>query len=378
MRRFFLLFERFDWLLLIAVLSLTVIGLVTIYGIGMSREPIQLFSFYKQLLAFGIGAGLIVLLTWFDFRQLRSLSFLGYCAGLILLTFVLILGRASHGTQGWFAVGNLSFQPVEFSKLALAAYLATFMSRLGHGRLSWRVFAQSGLATALYAGLILLQPDFGSAMVIILMWVAMVLFARLPKRAWIVLPLVCLSLGTLLWTVGLKPYQRDRLLTFANQQTDLRGSGYNAAQARIAIGSGGLFGKGVGEGSQARLRFLPEAATDFIFAVIGEELGFVGVSVAILLFALLLFRLLRIAQESGDDFAALLLVGLVANLLIHIFINMGMNLGIMPITGIPLPFLSSAASSLVMAYLGVGLAESIAVRRRSASHREAASRAWEE
>ncbi len=145
---------------------------------------------------------------------------------------------------------------------------------------------------------------------------------------------------------------------------DTRGSGYNAAQARIAIGSGGWLGKGIGEGSQARLRFLPEAATDFIFAVLGEELGFVGIVVTIGLFCLVLFRFTQVAEESGDDFAALLLIGTGSIFFIHVFVNAGMNMGIVPVTGIPLPFLSSAASSLVVSYLIIGLAQSIAVRRR--------------
>jgi rod shape determining protein RodA len=365
MRRLLLFFERFDWILLIAVLTLTSIGLVIIYGIGVSREPNNLFPFYKQLLALGIGAIAVTTLSFLDYRQLRSLSVICYLAGLVALIGVLFIGREVNGTRGWFGIGPLSFQPVEFAKITLIVYLATFFTRQGHGRLLWRVFAQSGVATFIYVGLVMLQPDFGSAMVMLGVWGFLCLFAGLPKRALIVIPTIALIAGGLLWQFGLRPYQKDRILAFTHpEQVDLRGSGYNAAQARIAIGSGGWLGKGIGEGSQARLRFLPEAGTDFIFAVVGEELGFVGITITISLFGLVLYRFVQLAQDTGDDFATLLLIGMGSVFFIHLFVNAGMNLGVVPVTGIPLPFVSSAASSLTIGYLMIGLAESVAVRRR--------------
>ncbi len=365
MRRLLLFFERFDWILLIAVLTLTSIGLVIIYGIGVSREPNNLFPFYKQLLALGIGVIAVTTLSFLDYRQLRSLSVICYLAGLVALIGVLFIGREVNGTRGWFGLGPLSFQPVEFAKITLIVYLATFFTRQGHGRLLWRVFAQSAVATFIYVGLVMLQPDFGSAMVMVGIWGLLCLFAGLPKRALIVIPTIALIAGGFLWQFGLRPYQKDRILAFTHpQQVDIRGSGYNAAQARIAIGSGGWLGKGIGEGSQARLRFLPEAGTDFIFAVVGEELGFVGITITIGLFGLVLYRFVQLAQDTGDDFATLLLIGMGSVFFIHLFVNAGMNLGVVPVTGIPLPFVSSAASSLTIGYLMIGLAESVAVRRR--------------
>lgn len=367
MQRFLVLFERLDWGLLIAASSLVAIGLSIIYGIGISRDPIDLFSFYKQLAALGIGLAVAIGLTVIDYRHLRSLSVVVYLVGLVLLASVLVFGTTVRGTQGWFVFAGLSFQPVEFAKICLAAYLAAFMTRHGHGRLNWPSFLRSAAATGVYVGLVLLQPDFGSAMVMLAVWAAMALFAGLPRLAWIVLPVVA-AVGIVLgWNFALKPYQKDRIVAFVNPTADIRGSGYNATQARIAIGSGGWFGKGIGEGSQARLRFLPEAATDFIFAVVGEELGFVGIAVTIVLFGWLFTRYVLIALASGDDFAALLLIGLGATLLVHVVENAGMNLGVLPITGIPLPFVSSAASSLVVVWINVGLAQSVAVRRRSES-----------
>lgn len=367
MQRFFVLFERLDWGLLIAASSLVAIGLSVIYGIGISRDPVDLFSFYKQLAALAIGVSIALALTIIDYRHLRSLSVVIYLVGLVLLVSVLIFGKTIRGTQGWFVFGGFSFQPVEPAKICLAAYLAAFMARHGHGQLSWPSFLRSAAAVGAYVVLVFLQPDFGSAMVMLAVWGAMALFAGLPRFAWVILPIIAAATIGLSWNFVLKPYQKERIIAFVDPAADVRGSGYNAAQARIAIGSGGWLGKGIGEGSQARLRFLPEAATDFIFAVVGEELGFVGIAVTILLFGLLFTRYILTALASGDDFAALLLIGLGATLLVHVVENAGMNLGILPITGIPLPFVSSAASSLVVVWINVGLAQSVAVRRRSAS-----------
>lgn len=369
MKPFVKLFERFDWTLLTAALTLTAIGLVAIYGIGVSQEPSDLFAFHKQFVAAAVGIALAFGLTLIDYRHLRSLGLLAYIGGAVLLMLVLVFGQTIRGTQGWFRIGGLSFQPVEIAKLTLVIYLSALHVRYEHGRSSWRTFGLSAAAVGGYALLILLQPDFGSAMVIIGIWAFMSVFAGLPRRAWLILPVAIGIAGALVWTVGLKPYQRARLASFLNPQTDLRGAGYNAHQALIAIGSGGWFGKGISEGSQARLRFLPEASTDFMFAVIGEELGFVGVTLVLGLFLLVIYRFLRLAYESEDDFAILSLIGLSGILLIHVVENAGMNLGVMPITGIPIPFVSAAASSLVVAYIIIGIAESIAVRRRSSAER---------
>ncbi len=363
MPRFLSLVERFDWTLLAAALALTSVGLVAMYGIGVSQNPPDFFSFYKQLVGLALGLIAVLVLTVLDYRHLRSFALILYGLGAILLALVLVLGHTVHSTQGWFRFGTLSFQPVEIAKFTLVFYLAILYGRRAQSRLSWSLFGIGFLATSAYAGLVIAQPDLGSAMVLFGCWGFISLFAGLPRRAWIVIPTVVIIGGVGLWLIGLKPYQRARIQTFLHPEMDQRGSGYNAIQARIAIGSGGVFGKGLGEGSQARLRFLPEAATDFMFAVIGEELGFVGVTVVLLLLALVIYRYLRIADESEDDTAALTLVGLGSIIVIHLTVNSGMNLGLLPITGIPMPFLSAAASNLVVLYTSVGLAESIAIRR---------------
>ncbi len=365
MRRGMELLYRFDWTLLLASTALTVIGLLAIYGIGVSRDGSSFFQFEKQLVAAILGWALVFVTMFVDYRHIRSFAFPLYGIGAVLLTGVLIFGQTIRGTRGWFVIGNVSFQPVEIAKVLLAIFLAAYLSRHVHKRVGWTALVGSGLATGLYVGLVLLQPDFGSAVVIVVMWVIAILVAGLPRRAWMLLFGGMAIAGTLLWTVGLKPYQRARLVSFVNPAADPRGAGYNVTQARIAIGSGGVFGKGLGEGSQSRLRFLPEASTDFIFSVIGEDLGLVGITIVLVLFGVLSQRLLLIARLSEDPFAQLLLLCIVALTGFHVLVNAGMNLGVMPVTGIPLPFVSAAASSLVVAFLMIALAESIAVRRPS-------------
>jgi rod shape determining protein RodA len=358
-------FLRLDWLLMFAVLTLTSIGLLAIYGINISRGA-DFFQFKKQFLAVAIGLVGALVLARLDYRHLRTSALFIYAGGLALLGASLVFGTASRGGGRWFTVGALSFQPIELAKVTLAIFLASYLARLAHKRLTWTAFIGSGAATAAYVGLTLLQPDFGSAMVLVAMWLAAVLFCGLPKRAWWILILTFVTASAALWSFGLKPYQRDRIASFIDPSLDPYGASYNVAQARIAVGSGGLFGKGIGEGSQARLRFLPEASTDFMFAVLGEELGFVGLALVLGFFGLLMSRFVRIGMQSDDAFAGILLVTLLAMIAFHLLVNAGMNLGIMPVTGIPLPFLSAAASSVICMFLAVGLAQSVAVHGRQA------------
>ncbi|MFZ2803951.1 MAG: FtsW/RodA/SpoVE family cell cycle protein [Patescibacteria group bacterium] len=363
MRRWVETYARYDWSLLVAATALSAIGLLAIYGINISQGG-DLFQFKKQLV--GVIVGLVIALGFalVDYRHLRTLSIPLFIVGTMFLVAVLFLGATTNNAGRWFVVGSLSFQPVEIAKILLAIFLAAYLARYVHRRIEWVPFLGSLVAMGFYMGLVLLQPDFGSAMVFVALWGAIVLFCGLPKHAWWIMLVTLLAAGALVWTVGLKPYQRDRITSFIHPSADPYGAAYNVAQARIAIGSGGWFGKGIGEGSQARLKFLPESSTDFMFAVLGEELGFVGLAVVLGLFGFLLYRYIRIAMESGDPFAGILLIGFSAVILFHVVINAGMNLGLLPVTGIPLPFASAAASSLVSLFITVGIAESIAVRSR--------------
>ena len=364
MRRWTETLARFDWSLLLAAVSLTAIGLLAIFGVGISQDVAGLVHFNKQLLAVAIGLLLVFIFTLIDYRQLRSLALPIYGSGFLLLVLVLVIGHSNRNGGKWFEFGSLSFQPVEFAKITLVIFLAAYLARHAQKRLTWTAFFGSLVALMGYVIPVLLQPDFGSATVLIATWGVLVLFCGLPRHAWWIILLVMMTAAPLVWNVGLKPYQRQRITSFYDPTADLRGAAYNVNQAKIAIGSGGLLGKGVGEGSQARLRFLPEAATDFIFAVIGEELGFVGIFLLLSLFAFMLYRLNRIAIESQDPFAGICLVGFSTIITFHLLINAGMNLGLMPVTGIPLPFASAAASSLLMLFIAIGIAEAVAVQSR--------------
>lgn len=351
---------------MLAAATLVAVGLVVMYGIGISRPEADLFLFHKQLVAAAMGMAILVGLGLSDYRQFRGLAFVAYGMGALLLLGVLFFGNTVRGTRGWYVMGGISFQPVEIAKLCLVVFLSSYLSRFTHRALPWHVIAGSALAVAGYVVLVLLQPDFGSAMVMLALWGALLLFVGIGWKPLLSIAGVALVGAVLLWTMLLAPYQRDRLMAFIDPSRDVRGAGYNVTQAQIAIGSGGLLGKGIGEGSQARLRFLPEAATDFAFAVAGEELGFVGVAFILGLFALLLFRIALAAERAEDDFATLLAIGVGAFLLIHITVNVGMNVGMMPVTGIPLPFISAASSYLIAALVALGMIQSIAVHRRSA------------
>lgn len=364
MKRWLAIYARYDWGLFFSAAALTAIGLLAIYGIGISRGATDFFQFKKQILAASVGIGFALIFPFVDYRRVRTFAIPIFAAGAAVLALVLIIGTTTRNAGRWFVIGPLSFQPVELAKVTLAIFLAAYFARHAHKRLTWASFGGSAAATAMYVVLILFQPDFGSALVLIAIWLAGVVFCRLPRHAWWILLLTLVAASTFLWTAGLKPYQRDRIVSFLNPSLDPYGASYNVAQARIAIGSGGWFGKGVGEGSQARLRFLPEASTDFMFAVLGEELGFVGLSVVLLTFGYLLYRCLSIAKEVDDAFGGILLVMLAAFIAYHFLVNAGMNLGLLPVTGIPLPFLSAAASSVIIMFLAVGIIESVAVHGR--------------
>jgi len=364
MKRWFGMYARYDWALLFSAAALTGIGLLAIYGIGISRNAGDLFQLKKQIFAAVFGLLVALAAPFLDYRRIRSLALPIYLGGAAMLTLVLVMGTTARNAGRWFVIGPLSFQPVEVAKVLLAIFLAAYFARHAHKRLTWTTFLGSAVGMALYVGLVLMQPDFGSAMVLIALWLAAVVFCGLPRHAWWILLVGVAGVSVLLWSFGLKEYQRDRITSFINPAADPYGASYNVAQARIAIGSGGWFGKGIGEGSQARLRFLPEASTDFMFAVLGEELGFVGLSVVLVIFGFLLYRLVRIGMEADDAFAGILLVTIAAFIVFHLVINAGMNLGLMPVTGIPLPFLSAAASSIVVLFCTIGIAESIAVHGR--------------
>jgi rod shape determining protein RodA len=285
-----------------------------------------------------------------------------YFALLILLLLVIFWGTTVRGTTGWIGVGSLRFQPVEIAKVILVIFLASFFAgKKNQLSIVVRTIA-SIILIFLPIFLILRQPDFGSAAIILGVWIIMLLISGINKKNLFLL----FAIGTLSIGSGwfmLEGYQRDRLVNFVSPENDPQGSGYNVLQSIVAVGSGGLTGKGLGHGSQSQLNFLPEKHTDFIFAVLGEELGFLGAAIIFFLYGVIFYRMRQIAASARDNFGYLLMVGIMAMIFMQFLVNVGMNIGMMPVTGVPLPLLSYGGSSMASILASIGIAQSVYMRR---------------
>lgn len=352
-----------DWLMMLCVFVLIVFGLAAIYSVDLSREG-TLLSVKKQLVALFIGLLIGFLFASSHYKLLRNYSFILFCAGLLSLIGVLLFGTDVRGARGWFVFSNVSIQPVEFMKFALIVVLATYFSERARTRFGWKELGESFFLTMIPVVLTLMQPDFGSAFVLIGIWFCVALFAGMGWRFVALLAFLGTGLFAFAWRVLFAEYQKLRILTFLSPESDPLGQGYNVSQAIIAIGAGGWIGRGLGFGSQSQLKFLPESHTDFVFAVIAEELGFVGVVLIFIAFSLLCLRIGKKIQQAQDSFTALLLVGVGSVLFLQFFVNVGMNLGLFPVTGIGLPFVSYGGSSLVLFLILFGMVQSIAIHAR--------------
>lgn len=358
-------FFKIDWAMAAAVFLLTAIGLVFLYSIYSDSKLVGVYtygSFAKQSLAVFLGVLVFIFFSYYDYRALNFFSTKLYFLMLAVLFFVVFAGTTVRGTTGWIKLGIFNVQPVEIAKVVMIIFLASFFSQK-RTQLSIVVRILSSVVLVLIpVFLILKQPDFGSAMVIVGIWLAMLLASGINKAniAKLVLGgMAVIFIGSFL----LKDYQVDRLKNFVNPYNDPRGSGYNVIQSMVAVGSGGILGKGLGHGSQSQLNFLPEKHTDFIFAVIAEEGGLIGAGVILFLFSVLLYRIKETAKASRDNFGYLLAIGVMTMFSLHIFVNIGMNLGIAPVAGVPLPFLSYGGSSIISFFAVAGLAQSVWIRR---------------
>ncbi|PIT86493.1 MAG: rod shape-determining protein RodA, partial [Candidatus Magasanikbacteria bacterium CG10_big_fil_rev_8_21_14_0_10_43_6] len=281
--RFFHFFRGYDWIITVVIFILTALGLAAIYSVDLSRGE-SLTYFPTQLIAFFIGLLVFILARNVHKTRYESGARIIYILGLLLLIGVLFFGVTIRGTTGWFRVFGFSFQPAEFAKLALVLLFGWWMSKQGRRYYSLEFVLSSGIAAGLYVGLILLQPDLGSALVLVGIWFGLLLFSGTKKRYIALLVGVVIATFVFGWFFLFQPYQKERLLTFVDPSRDPLDTGYNVTQSIIAIGSGKMFGRGLGFGSQSQLHFLPEAQTDFISSVIGEELGFVGLCILLILY----------------------------------------------------------------------------------------------
>lgn len=346
----------FDWFLLGVVLLLSVIGLVEIYSSTLNLDGSTYFE--RQMAWVGIGVALLLIVASLDYHALADQIVWVYGAACLLLGVVLLIGHTVSGSQSWLRFGVVQLQPSEITKLVVVIALARFFASIHERYLS---LSQALVATAICAGpvaLVALQGDLGTALTFVPILAAGLFVRGLSARVWIAGLLIAAVLLTLGW-FGLKDYQRDRIMTFVHPETDPTGAGYQVIQSKIAIGAGGIWGTGLFQGSQNRLGFLPTRHTDFIFSVLAEETGFAGVSFALALFFALLFRSLSIADSTRDALGLFIVVGVVGMFAFHIIVNVGMVIGFMPITGIPLPFLSYGGSSILTAFIGLGFIVSV-------------------
>lgn len=358
-----------DWWLFASPVLVIGLGLTVLYSISAVRIGGDLFLFKKQLAVALAGLVLALIISAINYRTWQSLNWPLYLAMLLLLILVLIFGQKIHATRGWFSVGPWQFQPVEFAKIALVVILASYFARRSRELNRFSNLVQSFVLAALPIILVLGQPDFGSAAILFLLWFSLLLIIGVRRRY--VVSLFIMMIGGLLigWFFLFAPYQKARLISFFFPSERTRTQSYNVRQAIIAIGSGEITGRGLGSGTQSQLKFLPEAGTDFIFAVVGEELGFVGVAVLFGLLGIWYYRVFRLLFRCRDDFASFVLVGTAVLIFIEIFVNAGMAMGILPVVGVPFPFLSAGGSSLLAHLILIGIVAGIARQENASGYR---------
>lgn len=352
-----------SWPLLALALALAALGMLTMHPFGGEGETLV----YRQMIWTVLGVLMFLLCAVADMHILRRTSVImaGYGVALLLLVLVLFT-HSVQGAHAWFSFGAFSFQPADLAKLVLIAFLAKYFSRRYVEIRQVRHLLLSGAYAGALILLVLIEPDLGTAAILGTIWFGLVLVSGIPKRQLAVMAVLGVLLAAGLWTYGLHDYQRERIVAFLNPASDIQGAGYNAYQAVVAAGSGELWGKGIGYGTQSKLRFLPEYETDFIFAAFSEEWGFAGIVLVLLLYGLLIANLLSIARRAATNFDAFFTIGVAFLFLAHIFIHTGINLGLLPVTGTTIPFMSYGGSHLVVEFAALGIVASLARHGRSA------------
>lgn len=353
--------KNFDWILIVVTIFLFVIGVTLIYSTTSSTSGFQLAQ--NQIINGVIGLIIFFILGFLDYRSLKSFTPIFYLIILGLLVYVLVVGKISHGAQSWINLGFFQLQPSELSKIVLIIALAKFFSKKGENMELFSSFIISLVYTLIPVFLVMMQPDFGTAIVLLAIWFGMIMATHAKKIYIFGLTLISFASLPIVFHF-LKDYQKNRIITFLNPGNDPQGAGYNVLQSTISIGSGQLFGRGLGHGPQSQLKFLPERSTDFIFAVLGEELGLAGAFVLLLLFFILVLRIIRVVKISADSFGGLIAIGVCVWFLFQILVNVGMNIGIMPVTGIPLPLVSYGGSSTIAILISLGILQSVISRAK--------------
>src|ERR1035437_7141805 len=361
--------KRIDWMLVVFIVPIIAAGLVTMKSFTPLENAGDFFN--KQIIWVFISFLVFFIFSFIDFRFLKRTDvlvflFLTVCVALLVL---IVLGQMMHGVKSWFDFGLFFFQPVDLMKLVLVLVLAKYFSRRHVEIKDIKHIFISGFYALLPLVLVLLQPDLGSAMVVFLIWLGMVFVSVISKFHFFAVFAIGVVIFASLCFVAFKPYQKARIYNFINPLSDIHKTGYNVFQSTIAVGSGQFTGKGLGFGTQSRLKFLPVPQSDFIFAAYAEEWGFVGSFLILLLYSLVIWRILLVSSLGGSNFEILFGMGIAIFFMSHILINIGMNLGLLPVTGIPLPFMSYGGSHLLTEFAGLGILMSMRKYGRSA-HRD--------
>lgn len=355
-----------DRVLFVTTLALSLLGLLMIYSatrVGLERSDLPAsFSMERQMIFVAAGLILFVLMSFIDYRELRHLAHVVYL-GMIAMLSAVFLFPPVNGAQRWFDLGFFQLQPSEFSKIACVLALGAVLGR-PQARLAWERIGQALAVLAVPVVLIFLQPDLGTMLVFAFALIVMLFGAGISGRQILVLSgLGIVALMAVVQLGLLRDYQLDRIRVLMDPTVDPTGIGWNLRQSKLAVGSGQLTGKGLFQGEQTNFQYVPEQGTDFIFTAVGEQLGFVGGILVIAAYLVLVWRLLVIAANARDRFGALVALGIASMFVFHVFINIGMTVGIMPVTGLPLPFMSAGGSSFLSFAIALGIANSIWLRR---------------
>lgn len=356
-----------DWILLASIIPLLGAGLVTMYAFTGNNQ-----FFVHQVVWIMISLLAFFVLSELDFRFLRStwVSVTLFSLSSIALIALFLIGKASHGAISWFYFGAFSLEPADPAKLVLIILLAKYFSRRHIEIRNVRHIIVSGFYAFVMFALILVQPDLGSALIVFLIWLGMIMVSGISKKHLFIMGLTGLVVVAGLWHFGLHDYQKARIENFIHPLADIQGAGYNAYESTIAVGSGQFLGKGVGYGTQSRLKFLPEYQTDFVFAAFAEEWGFVGVLFLLFFFGILIWRIIRTSMAGATNFEILYGAGVAIYFLVHLAINISMNMRLLPVTGTPLPFVSYGGSHIFTEFVALGIL--MGMRRYSrAAHKDA-------
>jgi len=343
---------KIDWIMLFSVLIISFLGLLTMSSF-VSDDPFL----EKQIIWLVISIIIFFILSFVDYRFLNKTNVVSslFLLSLIILFTLFILGHTAKGAESWFQIGGLSFQPSDPIKLVLIILLAKYFSRRHVEIANIRHILVSGFYALSIFVLVFFQPDFGSALIVFLIWFGMILVSGISKKHLLAVFFLGAVVFSFLWVYGLRDYQKSRVINFLHPLSDIRGSGYNAYQSTIAIGSGQILGKGIGYGTQSKLKFLPEYRSDFIFSAYAEEWGFVGVGMLFLFFGIFIWRIILNAYYGATNFEILFGLGLAILFMSHFLVNVGMTLGLMPVTGITFPFMSYGGTNLLSSFVGLGI-----------------------